>query len=520
MMSMKREEVVNIKKIYISFLIVCLLVPLLTSVKASAAGEQVSIGVPTLNVRTGPGLSYPVLMQAAKGEEYTVTGNDGDWYKIDTPQGEGWVAEWLVTQADSAGTAQASASSGLKGTTTEDSINIRKAPSTDSERLGTLSSGEEVSITGSVQGWYEISYDGGTAWINQDYLSLSGIESGAEEEPGSPSATATVNVESLLVRDEASLNGSIVGKVTRGESYSILEESNEWYRIQLSNGGDGWVAGWFMKVAGDDKEEQTEGTSMSEGAPDSITILYDGTNLRSSPNSQASVVERAGSGSTFDVVGTSGDWYEIRLSDGASAFVANWIVSSKKGGTSPAPETSGGLEGKTIVLDPGHGGRDGGTTGVNGTHEKNLTLKTAQLVADKLRSAGAEVILTRRNDEFISLPSRVSLSHYYMADAFVSLHFDSIYDSSITGHTTYYNGAQQKDLAESVHSALSGRMPNADRGVRNGDYHVIRENMRPAVLVELGFLSNASEEANVNTAYFQDTAATSIYYGLSEYFTD
>ena len=64
------------------------------------------------------------------------------------------------------------------------------------------------------------------------------------------------------------------------------------------------------------------------------------------------------------------------------------------------------------------------------------------------------------------------------------------------------------DIAESVHSALSGRMPNADRGVRNGDYHVTRENMRPAVLVELGFLSNASEEANVNTAYFQDTAAS------------
>ncbi|MHC8522671.1 SH3 domain-containing protein [Rossellomorea sp. H39__3] len=366
---MKREEVVHIKKIYISFLVICLLLPLFTSVKASAGGERVSIGVPTLNVRTGPGLSYPVLMQAAKGEEYTVTGNDGDWYKIDTPQGEGWVAEWLVTEGDSSDSPAAPEASGLTGTANEDSINVRKAPSTDSERLGTLSTGEEVSITGSVQGWYEISYRGGTAWINEDYLSLSGMESGSSDGSDS-SMTATVNVESLLVRDEASLNGGIVGKVTRGESYSILEESNEWYRIKLSNGEDGWVAGWFMKVAGEEAEEKTEGTSMSEGAPDSITILYDGTNLRTSPDSQASVVERAGSGSTFDVVGTSGDWYEIRLSDGASAFVANWIVSSKKGGTSPAPETSGGLEGKTIVLDPGHGGRDGGTTGINGTHEK------------------------------------------------------------------------------------------------------------------------------------------------------
>nr|WP_159129893.1 SH3 domain-containing protein [Rossellomorea marisflavi] len=279
---MKREEVVHIKKIYISFLVICLLLPLFTSVKASAGGERVSIGVPTLNVRTGPGLSYPVLMQASKGEEYTVTGNDGDWYKIDTPQGEGWVAEWLVTEGDSSDSPAAPAASGLTGTANEDSINVRKAPSTDSERLGTLSTGEEVSITGSVQGWYEISYRGGTAWINEDYLSLSGMESGSSDGSDS-SMTATVNVESLLVRDEASLNGGIVGKVTRGESYSILEESNEWYRIKLSNGEDGWVAGWFMKVAGEEAEEKTEGTSMSEGAPDSITILYDGTNLRTSP---------------------------------------------------------------------------------------------------------------------------------------------------------------------------------------------------------------------------------------------
>ena len=86
MMSMKREEVVNIKKIYISFLIVCLLVPLLTSVKASAAGEQVSIGVPTLNVRTGPGLSYPVLMQAAKGKSIRSPGMMGTGTKSIRPK--------------------------------------------------------------------------------------------------------------------------------------------------------------------------------------------------------------------------------------------------------------------------------------------------------------------------------------------------------------------------------------------------------------------------------------------------
>ncbi len=211
------------------------------------------------------------------------------------------------------------------------------------------------------------------------------------------------------------------------------------------------------------------------------------------------------------------------MEDGTTAYVAGWIVSIRTGNgyeSSPSRNTSGGINDKVIIIDPGHGGRDSGTIGTRGTLEKLITMKTGQLLADKLRSAGAEVVLTRKNDEYVSLPSRVSLSHYYDSDAFISIHFDSIYDTSVAGHTTFYNKSYQKDLAYDVHESLASRLPSRDRGVRLGDYHVIRENKQAAILLELGFLSNPAEEANMTSHYYQDLAATAIYHGLNDYFSD
>ncbi len=86
-----------------------------------------------------------------------------------------------------------------------------------------------------------------------------------------------------------------------------------------------------------------------------------------------------------------------------------------------------------------------GTIGVNGT-EKNVTHRTSEMLANKLRSSGANVILTRNMDTFISLHKRVSISHQYDADAFISVHYDASIDSSISGYTTYYTHVIKKSL--------------------------------------------------------------------------
>src|SRR5690606_14702897 len=98
----------------------------------------------------------------------------------------------------------------------------------------------------------------------------------------------------------------------------------------------------------------------------------------------------------------------------------------------------GTLNGLTIVLDPGHGGNDGGTVGVRETKEKDLTLKTSEILSHHLRSAGAEVLLTRQSDVYVDLRSRVSTGHQVAADAFISLHYDATDDNSVSGFTSYY----------------------------------------------------------------------------------
>jgi N-acetylmuramoyl-L-alanine amidase len=582
-------EVTKIKNVLASILIVLLMFPFQPGMdNVHAEAGKVTISVSTLNVRTGPGLSFPVLSKVHRGEEYKIVEKQKDWYKVETNSGEGWVAEWLVhvepsvsgdssthegqvnsdglrvrkgpstsdgvvtvlqngdsvTVTDEDGewllvesgstrgwvhreyisgtTTPAKNSENKQGIITDNALNIRTSPSLQSSVLGVLNKGDLVEVTGSVSGWYEIRFGGGKAWVSESYVEFStdtGESSPDEEEETSSSEEliGIISVHGLNVRDETSLNGRIVGKVSKGEKYTLLKEKNNWYQIKLSNGEKGWIAGWYVQ------KTVTAATHESDSSNENITVLYNGTNIRSEANTQASVIKRAASGESFPVRSKDGDWYEVELADGSTGFVAGWVVSIRSAlgeNTTPTRKRSGGLQDKVIVIDPGHGGRDSGTTGASGTLEKLLTMKTGELLAEKLKSAGAKVILTRKTDEYLALPSRVSLSHYYQADAFISIHFDSILDSSISGHTTYYYQNQQKALAEDIHGSLSDRLPTVDRGVRIGDYHVIRENNRPGVLLELGFLSNPTEEANVNTQYFQDLAATAIYHGLGDYFSE
>ena len=140
------------------------------------------------------------------------------------------------------------------------------------------------------------------------------------------------------------------------------------------------------------------------------------------------------------------------------------------------------------------------------------------MLASKLRSAGANVILTRNMDTFISLKKRVSISHQYDADAFISVHYDASIDSSISGFTTYYTHAYQRELAVAVNNGLDSTISLRNRGAQPGNYLVLRENRQNAILLELGFLSNATEESNVNSDSFRERATQGIYQGLLTFF--
>jgi N-acetylmuramoyl-L-alanine amidase len=231
-----------------------------------------------------------------------------------------------------------------------------------------------------------------------------------------------------------------------------------------------------------------------------------------------------------------------------------------------APATSGaGPEPlQTIVIDPGHGGHDAGAMGPSGLQEKELTLDIARRVAALLQEElGVRVVLTRGKDQFIGLRERTALANRERADLFLSIHVNAAPDGAATGTETYFlsneatDGAARRaaeyenrliagdaggkggspdvlrsilwDLAQSDFQQESSRVAEAlqnnldralrrpSRGVKQAPFYVLGGAAMPAVLVEIGFISNPQEEQRLRDDGYRDRIARALVAGVASY---
>lgn len=180
---------------------------------------------------------------------------------------------------------------------------------------------------------------------------------------------------------------------------------------------------------------------------------------------------------------------------------------------------------KVIVIDAGHGGKDGGAQGVlNGQpiYEKNLTLSIAKKVQKLVEEGGYRVVMTRSGDTYPELEERSSLANAVNAAMFVSIHINSAEASSASGTEVYYSvknngtsyGAKSEELAENVLDGMLERMNTRDRGVKTANHVVTRTSNMPAILLEVGFISNAEELAKMCDDNFQNGVAEGIAEGI------
>jgi N-acetylmuramoyl-L-alanine amidase len=204
---------------------------------------------------------------------------------------------------------------------------------------------------------------------------------------------------------------------------------------------------------------------------------------------------------------------------GKTARISDLHFTVKSNSTTFEQNSQKPLQGKIIVLDPGHGGKDDGTTSIVGTHEKSLTLPTAELVEQKLKNAGAKVIMTRTSDTYIPLQQRADLSNQNHADAFISFHYNWSNDSSVHGVTDfYYQNSNSLLLASDILNKVSKTTQIQNVGTRFDDLSVLRNNSQPSTLIELGFLSNKQEDSVVESAAYRDNVAQGVYLGLLDFF--
>ena len=192
---------------------------------------------------------------------------------------------------------------------------------------------------------------------------------------------------------------------------------------------------------------------------------------------------------------------------------------------------------KVVYLDAGHGGYDPGAS-YFGISEKSLTLAIQSRVKAKLEAEGYQVVTTRTSDTYVDLTDRSRAANASESDIFVSIHINASGSSAAQGIETYYyqpyaeypsriNAAYHANptrlsmsdtLANAIQSSLINATGAQNQGVKRQTFAVLRETTAPAVLLELGFLSNPQEAARLNTSAYQETLANAIVAGIKSYY--
>jgi len=152
--------------------------------------------------------------------------------------------------------------------------------------------------------------------------------------------------------------------------------------------------------------------------------------------------------------------------------------------------------GATVMLDAGHGGGDVGATR-EGVYEKDINLELVKELKKYLELNGVKVLTTRDSDVRVALDERVLKANSVMPDAFVSVHVNAAKNPDISGVETHWYKTNSQDLAKIVHNNLSLGVDGFDRGIIQSQFYVINHTLMPAVLVEVGFISNCKERCDI-----------------------
>lgn len=200
------------------------------------------------------------------------------------------------------------------------------------------------------------------------------------------------------------------------------------------------------------------------------------------------------------------------------------------------PVTSWAVANRIVVIDPGHGGIDPGAVGYKGSAEKDIVLQVAKQLRSVMTQAGAKVLMTRETDIDLGTPGsgsllsrkredlskRVALANKNGADVYISIHVNAFPSARWRGAQIFYQRGQieSKKLAEAIQSELIRIMGNTTRAAKPEDFFTTRKTKMPAVIVEIGFISNPAEAKLLADPSYQRKLSYAIYSGISKYYVE
>lgn len=473
--------------------------------------EGIGVNAPTY-VYSKPSINSTSLRSYSEGRNLVYQPYTSEWYKASVSINGSWEVGYIhSSHVRGPNTEQER----LEGLAINSSTNVYTGTSKNSDVLRSYSLGHNLIFRSYTTNWYEATvYLNGkqnTGYIHKDDIF---INSGNEHEVSEIKQGIISVASNLNVRSGPGTSHSKIGELANASLVSIIsQESNGWYII-LYNGGIGYVSGSYV----DDVTEIGEDfiTDQIIGYVNSTTL-----NVRSGPGTSHNQIDSLSKDTRVEItsthgVGSNNSWHRIKYNNNKIGYVsAGYIQLASK----PA-SNSGPLKGKTIILDPGHGAHDPGGIGGN-MREKDVVLDISLRAEELLRAAGAEVIMIRRTDMFLSLSQRSFLANRADADVFVSVH-TNIFNGDANGTETFWHGRYQRansiKLANALQSATVSKMGTRHRRVAEGNYAVIRNTEIPSALLEVAFMDHAGDAAKLRSNTYRDRAAEGIRDGLINYF--
>jgi N-acetylmuramoyl-L-alanine amidase len=179
-----------------------------------------------------------------------------------------------------------------------------------------------------------------------------------------------------------------------------------------------------------------------------------------------------------------------------------------------SPYRQGAGEFNTVIVDAGHGGFDRGGRPISGAPEKVIALDTAKRLAKILCGKGLRVIETRTRDVFVPLGARTAASNRTPNSIFVSIHYNWAPRRGARGVEIYYFSPRSWRLASNILRQATRAYPTENRGVKRNNFYVLRTNRRPAVLCELGFVSNPQDNRYLQNRTYRQRIAERVADGI------
>lgn len=389
-------------------------------------------------------------------------------------------------------------------------LNVRQGPGLSHDVITEVAENDRLQVIDRQNDWIKVRLNDDTVgWVASWLVNQPEIITESQQ-------SAVVTGDYVNIRSQASIDSEILGVVEKDTEVNVVYQDGNWSQI-VYEGQVAWISSFYINFVGED-------AGITVAPSDEMVVIGElDTNVRVEPTTDSEKIGSATAGESYPYISSRNGWHKIQLDDQTEGYVANYLVQYNgqlipEDIPEPEAQTQTAISDATIVIDAGHGGHDPGAV-TDYIYEKDITLNTALKLQSRLLSSGANVILTRSDDYYVSLGNRVAESRNNQADAFISLHYDAVpVANSMSGTTTYYYSETDSILAEYINQALINNGPLPNNGLREGNLYVLRNNSRPSILLELGYMNNDTDLSMIYTDDYQDTVSDAIYQGLLSYF--